>query len=182
MDYQTTVLVAVAVAIVVVILWVIVSNVRAARTRERLVTSGTPVPGTVIAVKVRNGFDRERGKTNVLVKLRFTDPYTGQELTTRYSRPPTREMPAILLGAGAGVADLAGMAASYQRVKAFQSDLTAEGIPKAEVQARTHAFALKMSTDAAQDLGFDADGFRILEPIPVTVYVGDDQTDLTVVF
>ena len=117
MDYQTSVLVVTAVVICAAIIGFTLAAVHDSRKKSRLVLSGTPVPGEVIAVELRTGFDRERGRTNVMMKLRYTDPHTGQETTIRYATQPSREMPSRLNALGAGVAEVSGMAAGFRRVK-----------------------------------------------------------------
>jgi hypothetical protein len=169
---MTPIIVAVTMAVIVVGgISIAVGRVRKNRRRVQTIASGIRSTGLVTAVKGRTGFDRERGRINVVVRLTYLDPRSKLSVVTEHSMAPTtKNLPPHISGPGAGITDVRAVREQHRESMAWREQLAQEGKSKAEIRAAVVARALEQAEDAPGDV--DAQGFlTIKEPVPVTVYL-----------
>lgn len=160
-------------------------SARAARNREAQ-ERGIKLSGKITAVKRQTGFDRERTRVDVRVKLEYFDPRLGEARTVPYILDRhTKNLPPQISGPGAGITDLGAIGEKGREMMQYKRELESRGSSKSEVKDALMQRALEQSTKGAGET--DAEGYLMLNtPVRVDVYLNDGVTnsenDIHVVF
>lgn len=160
-------------------------SARAVRSREAQ-ERGMKLPGKITSVKRQTGFDRERTRVDVRVKLEYFDPRLGEARTVPYILDRhTKNMPPQISGPGAGITDIGAIGKKGREMMQYKRELESKGSSKSEVNDALMQRALEQSTKGAGET--DADGYLVLNtPVQVVVYLNDgvanSENDIHVVF
>ena len=149
---------------------------RARRSREAQ-ELGSKLPGRITAVKRQTGFDRERTRVDVRVKLQYFDPRLGEERTIPYILDRhTDNLPPMISGPGAGISDLGALGARHREMMQFKRELESRGNSKSQIKAALMQRALEQSGEGAGET--DADGYVVFKtPVQVAVYVNHGEAN-----
>jgi hypothetical protein len=174
---QTLLIVAVCVAIVLVGGGVIASNAARRRRSAAAQMGGLKVPGRIVAVNRQTYLDRtERTRFHVQIKLQFFDPDIGREVTTFYVlQRHTKNMPPQISGPGAGVTDLAAVAARHREMQTFREQLASQGHSADQIKQAVMGRAIALANEGPTEV--DSDGYLTFKtPVVVDVYLSSDKS------
>jgi hypothetical protein len=146
---------------------------RADRTKIAAVT-GRRVPGRIVAVKPQSGFDRERSRFDIRVKLQYFNPSAGREETVFYVLDrKTENLPPQLAGPGGGIVDVGALRDRHKEMQDYKAALQAQGYSKQHIKDALTERAVQQATEAPNEL--DQDGYLILKsPVEAGVFINND--------
>lgn len=177
MTAQTLLIIAVSIAIALVGGGVIASTAARRRRSAAAQMEGLKVPGRIVAVKRQTYLDRtERTRFHVQIKLQYFDPAIGREVTTFYIlHRHTKNMPPQISGPGAGITDLAAIAARHREMQTFRKQLVSQGHSADQIKQAVMGRAIALANEGPTEV--DSDGYLTFKtPVVVDVYVGNDRS------
>jgi hypothetical protein len=145
--------------------------------QEEAQENGRKLEGKIVAVKQQTGFDRERSRVDIRIKLNYYDPDAGSEKTIFYILDRhTKNLPDRLGFIGAGIVNTSSLVERHREMKEKRRQLELEGHSKDQIKKLLMEIALaEVSSGSTQQ---DSDGYLILnEPVVVDVYLNHERAN-----
>lgn len=131
------------------------------------------IEGRIVAIKPQTGFDRERSRVDIRVKLEYVDPDLGAERTVLYILDRnTENLPPQISSIGAGITDTGALIGRFREMEEKRKKLEALGYTKEQIKIALMENALEHASHAPTES--DTDGYLVLdEPVEVDVYLNN---------
>jgi hypothetical protein len=172
---EIVVIIAAGVFIALIGLGVLRGKMTPARRREEAQANSPRLEGRIVAVKRQTGFDRERSRVDIRVKLEYFDPADGIERTVFYVLDRNiKNLPTKISSPGAGITDLGAIIEKHREMKEKRKELETLGHTKEQIKSHLLEIALEQASHSVMEK--DADGYFILtEPVTVDVYLNTER-------